>query len=343
MPEWIAALARIACPLLLALLSLPGVASAATTEFDWRGVGQASLLRGGGDTDLVGAYAITGEGSLTTDSGLGISLTATIGSGDYGKSLDRPGRNDNPLTVNELFVTVNSAWGRLRLGDEDGAAKRAVDLLPLLAGGQMDGHWVRGAAAPPLDHLGRDSDDATKLLYETPRVMGLRLGASYAWKRDSLVEDIARETPVRLDRDLWEFGANYQGDWEAFSYELAAGYAMAEARAPGIADTDSLKLAGLVYYGGFSGGAVWVDDGDSGRVRGDKADSLTLMGGYRNGPFGLALWWQGAESDLTGAYDAVGAGLSWRLFDETSLALDAVRYEGGRDGWTGALTLETRF
>lgn len=323
------------------LAALP--AAGETVEFDWRGVGQGAVVRSGDGHDLFGAYAVTGEGTLTTDSGLGLSLTATLGAGDYQKSLDRPGRNDQ-LTANEIFLTVNSAWGRLRLGDEDGAAKRAVDMLPLLAGGQMDGLWTGIApTAPPIDHLGRDSDDATKILYETPRVMGLRLGVSYAPKRDSLVEDIARETPGALDRDLWELGLNYQGDWKAISYELAAGYAKADSRNPLLGDTESLKLAGLLLYGGFSGGVVYVDDGDSGRLKGDDATSTTLMASYENGPYGAALWWQGVDLDISRDYDAYGAGLSWRILDETSLSLDGVRYEGGRRGWVGTLGIEARF
>lgn len=332
---------RLSLALLPLLASLP--AAAATTEFDWRGIGQAAIVRSGDGHDAWGAYAVTGEGKLTTDAGLGLSLTGTVGSGDYQKSADRPGRNDQ-LTVNELFVTVNSAWGRVRIGDEDGAAKRAVDLLPLLAGGQMDGLWTENRAiAPPITFLGRDSDDATKILYETPRVMGLRLGLSYAAKRDSLVEDIAKETPGGLDRDLWEFGLNYQGDWQAFTYELAAGYVKADSRNPLLGDTDSLKLAGLLTYGGFSGGVVFVDDGDSGRLKGDDATSTTLLGSYENGPYGLALWWQSVDLDLSRDYDAYGAGLSWRVWKETSLSLDTVRYEGGRRGWTGTLGVEARF
>ncbi|WP_165772004.1 porin [Niveispirillum lacus] len=323
------------------LVALP--ATADTVAFDWRGVGHGAIVRSGDGHDLYGTYAITGEGTLTTDSGLGLSLTTTLGAGDYQKSLDRPGRND-PLTANEIFLTVNSAWGRLRIGDEDGAAKRATDMLPLLAGGQMDGLWTDIApTAPPIDHLGRDSDDATKILYETPRVMGLRLGISYAPKRDSLVENIAQQTPGALDRDLWEAGLNYQGDWQALSYELAAGYVTAESRNPLLGDTESLKLAGLLFYGGFSGGVVYVEDGDSGRLKGDEATSTTMMASYENGPYGAALWWQGVDLDMSRDYNAYGTGLSWRVLGETSLSLDAVRYEGGRRGWTGMLGVEARF
>ena len=89
------------------LAALP--AAGETVEFDWRGVGQGAVVRSGDGHDLFGAYAVTGEGTLTTDSGLGLSLTATLGSGDYQKSLDRPGRKvikkkENLLTA--IFIAI---------------------------------------------------------------------------------------------------------------------------------------------------------------------------------------------------------------------------------------------
>lgn len=340
----------------LLTLALPG--EAAALDFDWRGIGEVSgvratdVPRGSGDGwNAYAGYAVTGDANVTTDSGLSYGLSATIGSGDYEKSLDRVGNNAD-LTVNEIYLQVTSAWGRLKVGDEDGAAKRAIDMLPLLAGGQMDGFWANSdGTAPYWNHLGRDSDDATKILYESPRLMGLRAGISYAWKRDSLVEDIKKPSAIAPERDMWEFGLNYQGDWRAFSYELAAGYVRGEAGAPGLHDTESLKLAGLLLYGGFAAGAVWSDDGRSGQPDGIGSSSgLTLMGSYENGPYGIALWRQDSERGRVEDYTAHGLGLSWRFYEQTSLGFDLVRYDADRlpgwgdsaKGWSGALTLQAR-
>ena len=342
---------------LLALTMAPA-AHAASMEFDWRGIGQVTgvratdVPRGSGDGwNAYAGYALSGDATVITDSGLSYGLGGTVGSGDYEKSLDRPGNNAD-LTMNEVYVHVTSAWGRVRVGDDDGAAKRAIDMLPLLAGGQMDGFWANtDGAGSYWNHLGRDSDDATKVLYETPRLMGLRAGVSYAWKRDSLVENIKKESPIPAERDMWELGLNYQGDYRAFSYELAAGYVRGEAGAPGIHDTESLKLAGLLLYGGFSAGAIWTDDGKSGQPDGIGSSSgLTLMSSYENGPYGLAVWWQGSERGRVEDYNAYGMGLSWRFYEQTSLGFDLVRYDADRlagfgesaKGWSGALTLQTR-
>ncbi|WP_162305841.1 porin [Oleisolibacter albus] len=343
--------------LLLAVpILMPRPALAAEQDFTWQAVGQLGGVyttdpaRGGDRWSGYAGYGVTGDWSITTDSGLVYGLSGTLGSGDYEKSLDRPGTNSK-FTLSEGYVYVTSAWGRLKLGDEDGAAKRAVDLLPTLVGGEMDGFWTRIAgAAPPTGPLGRDSDDATKILYETPRLMGLRAGLSWSGERKSLVEEIRKASDLPAEENLWEFGLNYRGDVRAWSYELAAGYVLGDSQTPGIEDTRSLKLAGLVYYGGFSLGAVWSDDGDSARLDGHDTDGLTVQGTYENGPYGLTLFWNDSRTRRELDYTAYGLGLSWRVREHLTLGVDGVRYDadrkdGGADGksWVGSLVAEVRY
>lgn len=330
-------LALSAAALALVAAAAPAVAE---TAFDMRGAAELAGVRAfdrpaarGDRHGLYVGYALTGEVEHTTDSGLTFGFVGTLGSGDYERSLTRPGDNAD-ITLNEAYFQFVSAWGQVRLGDEDGAAKRAVDLLPLIGGGQMDGLWsgLSGAKAP-VDHLGRDSDDATKLLYETPRVLGLRLGVSYAPERQSVFENIARRSPVPAEKDFWEFGLNYRGDADAWSYELAAGYGFADAGAARLAQTETLKLAGLVGYGGFSVGAVWFLD-EVGRRPGGASDQqgLTLMGSYENGPYGIALWAQDLDVDTVSERRSYGLGLSWRFAGETTLGLDLVRFDDDPTG-----------
>lgn len=332
LPAVLAALAPLAP---LAPLALTPAAARAETAVSWRGVGELAgayaLDRPGtaGDrSGLYAAYALTGEVEHTTDSGLGLGVVATLGSGDYERSLTRPGTTEK-ATLNEAYLYLISAYGQLRLGDEDGAAKRAVDLLPLIGGGQMDGLWTGLAgSAPPVDHLGRDSDDATKILYETPRLLGLRAGVSYAPERQSLVEDIAAQSPVPEEEGFWELGLNYRADAGSWSYELAVGYGFADSGGPNLAETETLKLAGLAIYGGFALGAVWFTE-EVGLTpgRATEQDGATLMGSYENGPYGLALWVQDAEVEGVRAWRAYGAGLSWRFSEVATLGLDLVRFD----------------
>lgn len=306
----------------------------AETMFDWRGVVELAGVHAfdrpvpaGSRGGFFAAYGMTGEVEHMTDSGLVIGLVGTIGSGDYERSLTRPGTNER-FTLNEAYLHLTSAWGQVRLGDEDGAAKRAVDLLPLIGGGQMDGLWTGLAgAAPPVDHLGRDSDDATKLLYETPRLLGLRAGVSYAPERQSLVEDIARRSTVPKEEDFWEFGLNWRTDAGAWSYELALGYGFADGGGLNRAGTETLKLGGLAIYGGFAIGTVWFTE-EVGLTPGRASEraGVTLMGSYENGPYGLALWAQDAEVSGGEERRAYGAGLSWRFREDATLGLDLIRF-----------------
>lgn len=346
----------ISAPALALCLLLPAVPAAAEVTVDWSAVGQAAgsytgkAPAGGDRWNGFAGYALTGRADGMTASGIGYGLVGTLGSGDYEKSLDRPG-NREKATLNEVYVWLDTAYGQVRAGDEDGAAKRAVDLLPLLAGGQVDGFWTRAAAvAPPADHLGRDSDDAAKVLYETPRLFGLRLGVSYAPERKSLVEDITGLDAVPTEDDLWEVGLNWRTDSGPWSYELAAGYVRGAAGAAGAADTESRKLAALVLYGGFAAGAVWFDEevGDRTLGRVDR-QGWTVQGTYENGPYGLALWVSDIEAERLLDHTAYGLGLSWRARPELTLGLDLVRYDAdrpgasGRSGTVAQLSGEVRF
>jgi predicted porin len=310
------------------------VAAAATLE--WRGVAAGTLQHSSrpgpqqARLDGVLSYALTAEAVHITDSGLSFGLTATLGSGDYERSLDRPGTAES-LTAAELYLSLISGWGRLRLGDEDGAAKRAVDLLPLLSGGGVDGFWResagRSGGLAAVDHLGRDSDDATKLLYETPRLLGLRLGLSYAPERRSLSEDIVAPSPIPAEQEIWEVGLNWRGDLGAVSTELAAGWMAGQGGKAGASGSQSLKLAGLVTYGGFSLGGVGFSEqvglqpgGTTGR------NGLSAQLGYDNGPFSLALWGSGTATEGIRLDRQIGVSSSWRMQPGISLGIDIVRH-----------------
>jgi hypothetical protein len=320
-----------------ALTLLPGAAAAAPS-FDWSAIALGTVAQaaprkpGQGAWDAIGGYALSGTAQDTTDTGIRYGVTLRVGSGDYGASGDRPGHN-RKITVNEMFLFFDTAWGRLRLGDEDGAADRAVDLLPILVGGQMAGDWTAAVRTPPpAGWQGRDSDDATKLVYQTPRLAGAQLGISFAPRRTSLVEEIRRDLNGQAERDFVELGGNYRGDAGPLSYELGVAWNHGRSNRPWIADTSDVTVAGLLLYGGFSVGVSWFDNGDSGRPVGTlQTGGATVQGTYENGPYGLTLFWHRSEVRQALTYHAYGIGTQWAaVADLLTVGLDLVRTRASR-------------
>lgn len=346
-----------AAALLALLAGTP--AARAEAQFIVSGIAQATLARAVPVKPprfaAIAGYSLSGSFEDTTETGIRWGLTTRVGSGDYGRGDHAPGHNEK-VALNEVFLFAETVYGRFRLGDDDGAADRATDLLPTLVGGQITGDLPDALRTPPAGYIGRDSDDATKVLYQTPRLLGLQLGVSYAPTRHSLGEDIVNPGGGLHERHLYEVALNYRGDAGPLSYELGAAYSHGNSRSPGIGGTDAITAAALLLYGGFSLGALWFDDRDSGRPRGSGgAGGATIQGTYQNGPYGMTLFWHQSEAPAAARADttirAYGLGLEYEvLADHLKVGLDLARTEARRpspapdeSGHVLSLTLRTSF
>lgn len=348
---------------LLALLTAPTLLvsgpARAEGQFTASGIAQVTIARAAPTkpprTAEIAGYSLSGSYENTTETGIRWGLTTRIGSGDYGQGDDAPGHNAK-VALNEVFLFADTVYGRFRLGDDDGAADRATDLLPTLVGGEITGDLPDALRTPPVGYIGRDSDDATKLLYQTPRLLGLQLGVSYAPRRHSLGEDIVHPGGGLHERNLYEVALNYRGDAGPVSYELGTAYTHGSSRSPGIAGTNAITAAALLLYGGFSLGAVWFDNHDSALSRQTgSAGGATVQGTYQNGPYGLTLFWHQSETpDDSGADTTVrayGLGLEYEVLPEhLKVGLDVARTEARRpsplpdeSGHVLSITLRTNF
>ncbi|MDZ5646764.1 porin [Nitrospirillum sp. BR 11828] len=332
----------------VAVLASPRAAQA-QVDYHLSGVAQGGVVgtdrpaAGDAHWDAVGAYAVTGSLETVTDSGVTYGALLRVGSGNTGRSTDRPGNADRQgIGIDQAYVYAAGGWGKVRLGQSWGASERATDLLPLLVGGEMDGFWTQsGRVRPPGTALGRayaarDSDDATKVDYETPRLFGVKAGFSYAPERRAFGQDIVAASVVPAETNFWEGAVNYRGDWGPVQYELGAAYNHADAAHGWLRDTSTVTLAGGLTYGGFTVGTVLFDDGDSGLLRNRTAAAhgdapgdtrgATVQGTYENGPYGLTLFWHGSETENWTTYQAYGLGLSWKVRGDTTLGLDLIHW-----------------
>jgi outer membrane protein OmpU len=140
--------------------------------------------------------------------------------------------------TDEASVYLAGTWGRLELGDFDGAADTLAIYAPLVGIEQIDGDAydflsVTGPAGSTRANfaLGSlpngtivktpDSGDSTKVMYITPRFAGFQAGASYATQNNSEGQDVVGFKNAGSYKDFWEGGINYTGEFAGFS--IAAG------------------------------------------------------------------------------------------------------------------------
>ncbi len=239
------------------LLVLCAPANAEPT-FDWGGQGnfsgfwidQDELV--GGD---VNGFGFAGEGKVwgrvrnVTDSGIEYGLRAQLRFQSSEHEFSNDAIRGAPDFVDEVWVYVQTAFGRLTIGLEDGAADSAGIYSPAVS----DINRIDDARAfviqDPLQpsfaafepngaHLRTDlnaSGDALKVIYYSPRLIGVQLSASYTPDlRRGLDELFSSSTSVNRQEDIWEVGVNYQGSLSSFDVGFYAGYVAGSNGDPGI-------------------------------------------------------------------------------------------------------------
>ncbi len=152
---------------------------------------------------------------------------------------------DAPLAVDRLFVSAEAGWGRVELGLRDGIAAQFQLLPPGFARSlRVDG----GQTLPLEDATGgpltpgrlilrttpNATDRAAKAIYMTPRLFGAQAGVSYTPDRGAILEDEFSLRPGDADRqrNVWEFGLNYDSTFDSLRIRAALVYLTAEVETP---------------------------------------------------------------------------------------------------------------
>jgi len=145
------------------------------------------------------------------------------------------------VTTDEASVYVGGFWGRLELGDFDGAADTLAIYAPLTGVDSLDGDGIDFLNVTPTSgkytgyNLGRqpwggptaavkapDSSDATKIMYLTPRVAGFQGGFSYTPENGSEAQDVVMLKNLSNYSNFLEFGLNYTGDFSGLTVAASA-------------------------------------------------------------------------------------------------------------------------
>lgn len=233
------------------------------------------------------AWAIKIELEANTDTGTNSTDTTT-----------------DATTADEAALTLTNSWGQIMVGDDDGPADtmrvngaRAV----AAAGSGGDGgdwrRWVNWTTASnrfysnPAEDFGRDTSDAPKIAYYTPRIAGFQVGASFSPDRN----DAGRfRDPDNngSEQSFWELGANYTQKFDQVSVSVAATAGLADNENSNVRDTRAWSVGAMVGYAGFKLASGYGSDGDSRRAK--TASNTDLTGwdvglGYTLGAWDLGL------------------------------------------------------
>jgi outer membrane protein OmpU len=233
--------------------------------------------------------------------------------------------------VDEASVYVGGTWGRIELGDFDGAADTLAIYAPVVGIEQIDGDAYDFLAveqggfsygSQPIGSMVQapDAGDSTKIMYLTPRFAGIQAGISYATQDGSEAQDVVGFKTAGGYKDFWEAGVNYTGEFSGFSVAASAtgstatGQDLGFVGGPTLEDFWAWQAGAQVGYGGFKVGGGYIDAGDYNAVSGvpgSSGDSSVWHVGvsYTAGPVAVGLSYADAEGFKSGP-----------SFDETTFA-----------------------
>ncbi len=228
------------------------------------------------------------------------------------------------LNLDSAYIYADGGYGELRLGADDGVATRFFEGGPALFA-------HAGLVNPVLDPtgrlIGRTEPDLTgsaaKLSYASPRILGLRAGASFTPKAelegfDGDLADFldggtapglsdALEITLNVSRRLPQSGARLRG---------ALGWSRAEVKypvEPGVYNkVETSSAGGSAEFGSITLGGSWLSS-NNGAATGNRDYMVWSAGASKTlGAFSLIAEYIEAEDDFA-ALESRGwqAGLAW--------------------------------
>ncbi len=283
------------------------------------------------------------------DAELHISIDERRGGFEFGGAVELNAVSHLGLEVDEGYVWLQGAFGRLELGRNYGPVDKISIFAPDV-GYELDleGDWyvfLANQVEPLAQSL--ESKDAAKIFYASPVFGGLQVAASYApgWG------DNEAKAGGSEFSDWIELGVRYRDRFGPFRLAAALLYSRATADKPKIADIDSVNGGVQLSYGGWTVGGGFVRGGDSAQSFGSDQNEINLGVAYTQGPFGVALNYADTEREFAaGETDqrTVLGMASYRVNRFAALDLALARFGqdfatgGSNDGWTSMLQLRLK-
>ena len=292
---------------------------------------------------------------------------------EYGARVDLLTSSNLTQNARRTGINLSGDFGRLEMGDLDGASNNLTVLTPSVGIGQVNGSYVNfipttsrpaGSAVETGGGMIRpmDSDQSTKITYYTPRAAGFQAGISYTPEVDSADSGEAVQFSDALGNhhDMIEAGLNYRAKYDnGIGVRAGVGYVTANSKDSGTQeDINAWGLGLRVSYSNVELGATYVDNGDSSNLLGtanDDETSYALAGSYKVGPWGMALSYIHEDYDLAGGrgtdisggtYSAVVLGGTYKIAEGLTTGADLAFFDRNKETGTDdngyVLVLETK-
>jgi outer membrane protein OmpU len=239
----------------------------------------------------------------------------------YGTKIELQNGSTTSVGTDEASVYVGGFWGRVELGDFDGASDTLAIFAPLVGVESIDGDYVdfvavTGTGARAGLALGNqpwagttgaiknpDSSDATKVMYLTPRVAGFQGGFSYTPENGDEAQSVIATKNTRPYSDFLEFGLNYTGDFSGVTVAASATGTSANGKGTtttslALKDFTAWQVGGQVGYAGLKVGGGYVDaENFNVPVKTDSGDQHAWNAGisYTTGPVAVGAAYMNAE------------------------------------------------
>lgn len=182
-------------------------------------------------------------------------------------------------------------------------------------------------------------EDATKISYYSPRVDGIKVGASYVpdGAKIGLTKQISYDSSYTRIENIFSVGVNYFEDFDNLGVELSTTAERGKIRNANRKDLFAYDFGGSLSYFGFTLGGSWGYWGDSLQVNsGDyskkgKTDYRTFGLSYKFGPFATSLT-SINSSFQRNKYSAISFGIDCKLrrnlmpyFEVTKFAFNSAK------------------
>lgn len=272
------------------------------------------------DRDFQSEAQIAVRADATADNGL-----------QYGAKILLNASTNDTANSDEVGIYLAGSWGRVEMGDDDGASELVV-FAPTVGIGQINGSYDDYVSTTAAGHLlndrgdhnftAIDSDDSTKVSYFTPKFSGFQAGVSYAPEYQgfniagltgvggSAGENVVFTNDTTIASDIFEVGLSYDGEFNGVMVKIGGNYVGGDATdadvdpltvgAQTIEDISAWSLGAQIGYNGFRFGGGYTHDGDSLQYDGVSDDSVTswnVGATYENGPWGVGISYLNTDFD----------------------------------------------